>query len=61
VQNGGKDNNGFAGQFVENKQADHDRKGSGDSDNDAVAEQDAVDSKGETGRRFGNNSVEYFA
>lgn len=61
VQNGGRDHNGFAEQFVENHQANHGRNGSGDTDSDDTTEQDSVDTKGETGRRFGNNSVEYFA
>ncbi len=61
VQNGGKDHNGFAEQFVENHQAHHGRNGSGDTGSDDTTEQDSVDTKGETGRRFGNNSVEYFA
>ncbi len=61
VQNGGKDHNGFAEQFVENHQAHHGRNGSGDTGSDDTTDQDSVDTKGETGRRFGNNSVEYFA
>jgi flagellar hook-length control protein FliK len=61
VQSGGKEHNGFAEQFVDNHQAHHGRNGSGDTDSDVTSEHDSVDTKGETGRRFGNNSVEYFA
>lgn len=61
VQNGGKDQNGFAEQSVENHQTNHGRNGSGDTESDDSAEQESVDTQGETGRRFGNNSVEYFA
>jgi flagellar hook-length control protein FliK len=61
VQNGGKDQNGFAEQFVDNHQAHHGRNGSGDSDSDDTTERESTDTQGETGRRFGNNSVEYFA
>jgi flagellar hook-length control protein FliK len=61
VQNGSKDNSGFAEQFVDNHQAHHGRHDSSDANDDDTSDKESVDTKGETGRRFGNNSVEYFA
>lgn len=60
VQSGGKDHSGFAEQFVENHQAHHAGNDSADTGSDDSVENLTVDTKGETGRRFGNNSVEYF-